>query len=336
MQFHFPNMMLRHPSVRILGPCSRPKRRSVSSLVETLLQSKQRNVDPWKFRLALSRAVTVIESQHANDRPLCHELLQTFPLQPNSFRIGITGSPGAGKSTLLESFLHQQSAAILCVDPSSPLSGGSILGDKTRMAELSKNPEMFIRPSPSIHSMNSQTDATCRFLTNFFELVFVETVGIGQSHSDISQAVDVLLYLVPPGLGDDVQAQKKGILELADLIVVTKADEEYGDLATRTAADYSHKKPVLLTSAKTGRGRKELWDFLKDTRTSASWLKKRAVQNEFWLHKHLQDQILQYLQTELQTRDLDDIRTGKIPPRVAADQLCTEYITSHKTKPKLK
>lgn len=201
-------------------------------------------------RAILSQLVTLAESRLPEDQQRVSELLALLPpaVQSGACRIGITGSPGVGKSSLidrlgLEFIARGHRTAVLTVDPSSPITGGSILGDKARMAELSKAREAFIRPSPSLSELggvNPFTRRTIRLLeAASYDRVIIETVGIGQSETDVSDLADLVVYLVQPASGDDLQAIKKGILEVADILVITKwdglmeapADECFRDLS---------------------------------------------------------------------------------------------------------
>lgn len=201
-------------------------------------------------RGGLARAITLVESAHPDHRSKARELVdRLLPHTGNSLRLGISGSPGAGKSTFIEAFGLRlvdagRSVAVLPVDPSSVLSGGSILGDKTRMIELSRSDRAFIRPSPSGGALGGIARRTREALllceAAGFDTVVVETVGVGQSEMTVSQLVDLFILLVPPAGGDDLQGIKRGIMELADLVVVTKADGDLALAASRTASDYAN------------------------------------------------------------------------------------------------
>ena len=209
-------------------------------------------------RAALSRAITLVESQRSVDRELARELLRllpnTAPLSRGSsasaktLRIGITGSPGAGKSTFIEQLGTQLTGeghklAVLAVDPSSSRTQGSILGDKTRMEHLSRNPKAFIRPSPARSELGGVARATREAIklceAAGYSRIIIETVGVGQSEHAVQQLVDFMVLLVLPGSGDDLQGIKRGIVELADLVVVNKADGDRAQLARQTKSDYN-------------------------------------------------------------------------------------------------
>ena len=232
-------------------------------------------------RRALARAVTLVESTREADRARAVELLDAvLPSAGGAVRVGISGAPGAGKSTFVEALgCHLVDAghhvAVLAVDPSSTRSGGSILADKTRMAELARRPEAFIRPSPSggdlggVAARTGEAVVLCEAAG--YDVVLVETVGVGQSEVAVAELVDTFVLLISPGGGDELQGVKRGIMELADLVVVTKADGDLAAAAGRAEADHRHavqflrhRMPVwdprvLAVSAFEGRGIEEVW-----------------------------------------------------------------------------
>jgi LAO/AO transport system kinase len=233
-------------------------------------------------RRALSRAITLVESSRDDHRAEAEELLdRLLSSAGNALRLGISGAPGVGKSTFIEAFgLTAIGAghrvAVLAVDPSSKRSGGSILGDKTRMAELARHADAYIRPSPAGKTLGGVArrtrDAIVLAEASGFDVVIVETVGVGQSETAVADMVDLFLLLLAPGGGDDLQGIKKGIVELADLLVVNKADGDLKPAALRAVADYRHAlrmlRPaaagdsmplVLAASALTGEGIAQVW-----------------------------------------------------------------------------
>ncbi len=232
-------------------------------------------------RRALARAITLVESTRPRDRQEAETLLaKLLPATGHAIRIGISGAPGAGKSTFIEAFGtyltgQNRRVAVLAVDPSSRRSGGSILGDKTRMEKLARDPRAFIRPSPSGTTLGGVARRTREALLLVeaagFDVVLVETVGVGQSETAVADMVDLFVLLVSPGGGDDLQGIKRGVMELADLLLVTKADGDLATAANRAASDYRAAlhlmRPkyqgllpqVLKISAVAGQGIGEAW-----------------------------------------------------------------------------
>ena len=199
-------------------------------------------------RRSLGQAITLVESTRDEHRALAEQLIEILlPATGKSIRLGISGVPGVGKSTFIETFgLHLIDAgkrvAVLAIDPSSRRTGGSILGDKTRMTELSRSPMAFIRPSPSGGTLGGVARRTRESLllceAAGFDVVMVETVGVGQSETAVAEMVDLFVLLISPGSGDDLQGIKRGAMELADLVVITKADHDLDQAATRAIGDY--------------------------------------------------------------------------------------------------
>jgi LAO/AO transport system kinase len=199
-------------------------------------------------RRSLARAITLVESTKAADREIAESLLtELLPDTGRAMRIGISGAPGAGKSTFIEAFGQHltgqgKTVAVLAVDPSSRRSGGSILGDKTRMEKLARDPRAFIRPSPAGETLGGVARRTREAMllveASGFDVVLVETVGVGQSETAVADMADLFVLLVPPGGGDDLQGIKRGVMELADLVLITKSDGDLLQAANRAAADY--------------------------------------------------------------------------------------------------
>ncbi|MBK8975944.1 MAG: methylmalonyl Co-A mutase-associated GTPase MeaB [Planctomycetes bacterium] len=259
-------------------------------------------------RRALARAITLAESTLPGDIALAADVLQE--LQPHTgraVRIGVSGVPGAGKSTLLDELgtrlaARGQRVAVLAVDPSSTVSGGSILGDKTRMERLARDERAYVRPSPSGDAAGGVARRTREALllceAAGFDVVFVETVGVGQSETAVVAMVDLLLVLVLTGAGDDLQGIKRGLLELADLLAVTKADGDNAERARRTAGELRSAlhilqsvrsegpAPVLTCSARDGSGIDALWDALAGRhaadRSSGRSTARRREQDLAW------------------------------------------------------
>ncbi len=206
-------------------------------------------------RAVLARAITLIESRNPSHRSQAQEVLQALlPFSGEARRIGITGVPGVGKSTFIEAFGKMltgsgHKVAVLAVDPSSNRTGGSILGDKTRMQELGRDPDAYIRPSPSSGTLGGVTRATRETMVICeaagFDHVLVETVGVGQSETAVAEMVDFFLVLMLPGAGDELQGIKKGVLEIADMIAVNKADGEVKSRARRAAAEYRRALEIM-------------------------------------------------------------------------------------------
>lgn len=237
-------------------------------------------------RRALARAITLVESTRPDHRRQAETLMtEVLPATGGSLRIGVTGAPGVGKSTFIDTFgtmiaQRGRRLAVLAVDPSSTSGGGSILGDKTRMSGLANNPEVFVRPSPSGGSLGGiggrTRDAILLCEACGYDTVLVETVGVGQSETTVATVTDLFLLLVGPGGGDDLQGIKRGVMELADLVVINKADGNMVDLAKQTEADYRlalhlvrPKRPgfetaVLTCSSLSGDGQEEVWSRLEE------------------------------------------------------------------------
>ena len=308
-------------------------------------------------RRALARAITLVESTRPDHRSEADALLtELLPATGSSQRVGISGAPGAGKSTLIEALgLHivnrGLSVAVLAVDPSSSRTGGSILGDKTRMGELTRQPGAFVRPSPTGGTLGGVARRTREALllceAAGFEVVVVETVGAGQSEVAVEAMVDCFLVLVGPGSGDDLQGIKRGIMELADIVVVTKADGDLRRPADITAADYASalrllrpKTPewtptVVQCSALTGTGIDDLWAtverFGEALRATDALTRRRADQSRAWMWTEVGAGLLDRVRTAPHLTDLAaglerDAVAGRIPPTVAADRILEAFL----------
>ena len=346
---------------------------------------------PWKLRLALSKAITLAESRNPSRQNqaallLTHLLHEDTALERRrqSFRVGIAGAPGAGKSTFIEAFGNYilklsegensgttsvqdvkedskekgvgglwvpEKLAVVCVDPSGK-SGGSILGDKTRMTELSRHPRAYVRPAPAAGALGGLATYTddvvslCQVAD--YGLVVVETVGLGQSEIEVEQTVDMLLLLVPPAGGDDLQGVKKGIVEVCDMLMITKADGNLLHAAKKTASDYKgamqflrtfgpttplkgwERPKVKLVSSVTKDGLDVVWkkvcDFRKKAMESGFLEAKRREQRRYWMWKNLQN--LVQLETDVnpvlqeKAKHLEaELVSGRMTSRVAAAEL---------------
>ncbi|MCG7346563.1 methylmalonyl Co-A mutase-associated GTPase MeaB [Sporosarcina sp. ACRSL] len=269
-------------------------------------------------RLHLSKAITLLESRAEADQKAGQELLRRLlPKTGESIRIGITGVPGAGKSTFIESFglkLAQagHKVAVLAIDPSSTVTGGSILGDKTRMEALAKHPNAFIRPSPSsgtlggVHKKTRETMLLCEAAG--YDIILIETVGVGQSETVVRGMVDFFMLLVLTGAGDELQGMKKGIMELADCIIVHKADGDNLKLAKKTVREYRQllhflqpatpgwTTTALPVSSLKRTGFETVWEtinvFRAEMKASGFWDERRQFQTKDWFHSLLRDQLI--------------------------------------------
>ena len=267
-----------------------------------------RSVDAAAARRSLAKAITLLESTRADHRIDADELLNALlPHTGRSLRLGISGVPGVGKSTFIEALglrliERGHRVAVLAVDPSSSLSGGSILGDKTRMERLSVHPAAFIRPSPASGTLGGVAEKTREAMlvceAAGFDVVIVETVGVGQSETAVAGMTDIFVLLQLPNAGDDLQAMKKGVMELADLIVVNKADLD-ADAATRAQAQMSgstRHPPVLLASALRDEGIADFWDavqrLLQQRRDSGEFESRRRRQSLAWMWDIVQARLL--------------------------------------------
>lgn len=300
-------------------------------------------------RRALARAITLVESGRADHREQAAALLAALPADRQALRIGLSGTPGVGKSTFIESFglmLTGQGkrVAVLAVDPSSSRSGGSILGDKTRMDHLSRDPNAFIRPSPSqthLGGVARRTREAVRLCEAAgFDVVLIETVGVGQSETVVAEMSDLFLLLLAPAGGDELQGVKRGIMEMADVILVNKADGDLKAAATRTCADYSgalrllRKRsqdpegyPCAMTvSALQENGLEEAWETLRALsewrRAEGFWDKARAAQARYWFHEDIKQRLLARLEEPITKQALDrlsnDVAAGNADPTAAA------------------
>jgi LAO/AO transport system kinase len=303
-------------------------------------------------RFLLSRAITIIESNLNSDRKLADGIVEKILTETgNSIRIGITGAPGVGKSTFIETFgkfltAQNKRVAVLAVDPSSEKTKGSILGDKTRMDELAKDSLAFIRPSPANLSLGGVTESTQETIllceAAGFEVIIVETVGVGQSETIVRSMTDFFLLLMLPGSGDELQGIKKGVMEMADGLVITKSDGDNVKKSQQAQTDFQHAfhlfpKPesgiaskVLLTSSLEKRGFVEVWtmieEFHKETLKNGFFKQQRENQNLSWFHSQINKIIRQKIaqQKEMKKEILQlekKIAKSKISPGKASKKL---------------
>lgn len=309
-------------------------------------------------RTALARAITLIESSRPQDRAAARALLSAVP-DRTALRIGLSGTPGVGKSTFIESFglmlvAAGHRVAVLAVDPSSARSGGSILGDKTRMEHLSRHPDAFIRPSPSQSALGGvarRTREAIRLCEGAgYDIVLVETVGVGQSETMVADMTDLFVLLLAPGGGDELQGVKRGIMEIADLILVNKADGDLRATAIRTVADYAGALRLLRkrahdpdgwprampVSALDNDGLVEAWTALQQL---TDWRREQGVidnvrrkQAVDWMERELELGLRARLDADSQLRELlADLRIsvadGAIPAEAAADIALDRFLS---------
>ncbi len=316
-------------------------------------------------RRALARAITVLESTRAADRRLAEKLLRcAMPHTGNSIRIAISGAPGVGKSTFIEAFGNRATEqghriAVLTVDPTSSFSGGSILGDKTRMHTLATNPHAFIRSSPSGQILGGVARRTGEAMlvceAAGFDLIVVETVGVGQSEILAASMTDIFLLLLLPTAGDELQGIKRGIMELADVVVVNKADGDMKKSATAAAADIQHalallkpppkpnpkraqwRTPVVLVSSIEKTGLDEVQQKINECRrwleTDGALQKRRRRQAKQWLWNETREQLLAELKQDNAVREalaavVQQVSDGKLPASVAARDLIATFMRS--------
>jgi LAO/AO transport system kinase len=307
-------------------------------------------------RRALARGITLVESRRGDHRLSAEKLLDlVMPKAGKSIRLGISGPPGVGKSTFIEAFgqyLIDQGhkIAVLAIDPSSKISGGSILGDKTRMTELAKREEAFIRPSPAGETLGGVARRTREAMllceAAGFDVVIVETVGVGQSETAVAEMTDMFLLLLSPGGGDDLQGVKRGVMELADLLIVNKADGDLAAAAERTASDYAHalrlmhalhqdwQPGVVKCSALKGQGMDQVWDkvqaFRKATAKTGEFETRRREQAKNWLWQEVNEGLLERLKSDPDLADRlarleTKVTQRKSSPAAAARALLSSF-----------
>ena len=303
-------------------------------------------------RAALARAITLVESRREDHQAAARELVQTLlPSTGKAYRVGITGSPGVGKSTTIDTlgmYLIEQGhrVAVLAVDPSSARTGGSILGDKTRMARLSNDERAFIRPSPSSGTLGGVAAKTREAMllceAAGFDVVLVETVGVGQSETAVCDMTDIFVALMLPGAGDELQGIKKGIVELADMIAINKADGDNLPRANAAAAAYRAAMkiltprsehwfpPVLTYSGLTGDGIGKLWQKIVDHRTamkaSGDFAARRRAQQIKWMWSMLEERLMMRLRREpairAKVKEIEAaVADGELTPALGSERI---------------
>ncbi len=308
-------------------------------------------------RAALGRAITLIESTRPDHQDKAQKLLELLlPHTGKSIRVGISGVPGVGKSTFIESFglnliEDGRTVAVLAVDPSSERTGGSILGDKTRMNNLSVNPSAFIRPSPTsgvlggVNRLTRESILICEAAG--FDTILVETVGVGQSETVVSSMVDFFLVLMLPGAGDDLQGIKRGVMEVADLLVINKADGSNEPQATAARNDYTHairlltpetahwQPQVLTCSALLNHGLREVWQEITKhheiQNTNGQFSAKRQEQLIDWLESTVEQQLMNDFHSNLAVAKLrESIRAQVIDNTLTPVKAAQQLIELHK------
>ncbi|XP_041453023.1 methylmalonic aciduria type A homolog, mitochondrial-like [Lytechinus variegatus] len=317
-------------------------------------------------RWALARAITLVEATHKKGKRQAQILLRTVldhlrEVQlknrgiPPSFRIGLTGPPGAGKSTFIEAMGKKLTSeghrvAVLAVDPSSSITGGSLLGDKTRMTELSRDPNAYIRASPSAGTLGGVTrntnDTILLCEAAGYDVIIVETIGVGQSEYVVADMVDMLVLLIPPAGGDELQGLKKGIVERADFILINKADGELLIPARRMRSEYTsavklmYKRSSLWSpkvkqvSSKTGDGLSKAWDTMEEYRgimtESGEFITKRQRQRRVWMWQHIKDRMMEEFKDNQDLRSHikhweEEVMAGRSTSGIAADNLLNTF-----------
>ncbi|XP_064306349.1 methylmalonic aciduria type A protein, mitochondrial isoform X1 [Phalacrocorax carbo] len=340
--------------------------------IEGLSDREQRLIDRLYsgliqgHRASLAEAITLVESTQSRKKKIAQVLLQKVLSyhreqeklnqgKPLAFRVGLSGPPGAGKSTFIECFgkmltERKYKVSVLAVDPSSSTSGGSLLGDKTRMTELSRDMNAYIRPSPTRGTLGGVTRTTNEAILlcegGGYNVVLVETVGVGQSEFAVADMVDMFILLLPPAGGDELQGIKRGIIEMADLVAINKADGDLVVPARRIQAEYVSamkllrkrskvwRPKVMRVSAKTGEGISDMWDKMTEFRdlmlTSGELIAKRRKQQKVWMWNLIQENMLEHFRSHLAVKDKiplleEKVLSGVLSPGLAADLLLKAF-----------
>jgi LAO/AO transport system kinase len=307
-------------------------------------------------RAILARAITLVESSAPAHVAIAQQVIQELlPESDRALRIGITGVPGAGKSTFIEALGRYltdagHKVAVTAVDPSSSVTGGSVLGDKTRMQRLANDPQAFVRPSPSGGTLGGVTRKTRETLLLFaaagYDVILVETVGVGQSEAAVRSMVDFFLLILIAGAGDELQGIKRGVIELADAILVNKADGDNRAAAERARADYAQalryirpatagwRTEAYAASALSGEGIAEIWrvitQFAEQTRASGAFARRRRAQERDWLHALLAAALEERFRSHPAVRSLlpeleRQVVDGDLPATIAAARLLAAF-----------
>ncbi|KFZ67237.1 hypothetical protein N338_10137, partial [Podiceps cristatus] len=317
-------------------------------------------------RACLAEAITLVESTQSRKKKIAQVLLQKVLSyhreqeklnqgKPLAFRVGLSGPPGAGKSTFIECFgkmltERKHKVSVLAVDPSSSTSGGSLLGDKTRMTELSRDMNAYIRPSPTRGTLGGVTRTTNEAILlcegGGYDVVLVETVGVGQSEFAVADMVDMFVLLLPPAGGDELQGIKRGIIEMADLVAINKADGDLVVPARRIQAEYISamkllrkrskvwRPKVMRISAKTGEGISDMWDKMTEFHdlmlASGELVSRRRKQQKVWMWNLIQENMLEHFRSHLAVKDKiplleEKVLSGVLSPGLAADLLLKAF-----------
>lgn len=348
-----------HPGLQELpaGGLSDKEQRLVERLYAGLVRGQ---------RACLAEAITLVESTHSRKKDVAQALLQKVLVhlgeqerlnkgKPLTFRVGLSGPPGAGKSSFIEYFGKMLTErghrlSVLAVDPSSCTSGGSLLGDKTRMTELSRDMNAYIRPSPTSGTLGGVTRTTNEAILlcegGGYDIILIETVGVGQSEIAVADMVDMFVLLLPPAGGDELQGIKRGIVEMADLVVITKSDGDLVVPARRIQAEYvsalkllrkrsqAWSPKVIRISSRSGEGVTEMWDTLQEFRrrmlASGELAARRQQQRKVWMWRLLQESVLELFRTHAAVRRQvpaleERVVSGALAPRLAADLLLKAF-----------
>ena len=339
---------MRAPQARRRVLLSRPDGVTGAALLQALRRGDRR---------ALARAITLVESSRPDHRGEAERIIEALlPETGKAVRIGISGPPGAGKSTFIERFglagiALGRRIAVLAVDPASKRGGGAILGDKTRMAELARAPEAFIRPSSAGHTPGGIARRTREAIllceAAGFDAILVETVGVGQAETAVAELVDMFVLILSPAGGDELQGIKRGIVELADLILVNKADGELAAAAQRTVADYASamglirppypewQVPVRAVSALEGTGIQEVWEdvnrFHNAFEHTGAWTRRRTEQARAALWSEIGDSLLDHFRAAPGVAQHlaaveEEVMAGTRTPTAAARELLTLFV----------